>query len=62
MSLELNNTVMFLEFFFDKARHAMGPADSEIYACIIEEYEQLSGRRVPSVYRDAYITDEEDGS
>jgi hypothetical protein len=57
MSPELSDTIMFLEYFFEKAHLAMGPADSDIYAEIMEDFEGISGRRIPAIYRDRYLDD-----
>ncbi len=57
MSPELSDTIMFLEYFFNKAHLAMGPADSEIYAAIMQDFEDISGRRIPAEYRDRYLDD-----
>lgn len=41
----------WLRYFYAKARHGMGPADSDIYAWLKESYEE-AGYVLPEEYRD----------
>lgn len=41
----------WLRYFYGQARHGMGPADSDIYSMIKENY-VASGNTLPIEYRD----------
>lgn len=44
------NELDFLRFFYDKAGDAFGPADSDIYHGIREEWERKTGQTNPPEY------------
>ena len=46
----------WLRYFYDHARHAMGPADDDTYRMIKDDYENQGGV-LPDAYND---TEEED--
>lgn len=49
LTIEQYQELNFLRFFYDEARHAMGPADDDIYRMIKEDYAE-SGRVLPKQY------------
>lgn len=51
MNLELLDELNWLRYFYDHARHGMGPADSDIYAMIKESYVDEGGE-LPQQYRE----------
>lgn len=47
----------FLRFFYDAAGNAFGPAESDVYQGIMNDFE-AHGERVPEGYREDYLTEE----
>lgn len=50
----------FLRFFFEAAGEAFGPADHDVYCCIMRDYEYATDRLVPEEYRIDYLSREGD--
>lgn len=48
---EMQQELGWLRYFYSEARHAMGPADSDIYFMIKEEYIE-GGRVLPEEYKE----------
>lgn len=48
---ELEEELHWLRYFYSEARHAMGPADSDIYAGLKEDYIN-EGNNLPDGYKD----------
>jgi len=48
---KLEDLVDFLDYFYETADYAFGPASGEIYKSIQDEYEHKTGKVVPSLYR-----------
>lgn len=44
------NELDFLRFFYDAAGDAFGPADSDIYNSIRQDWEQQTGQKNPAEY------------
>lgn len=51
MTKEEQEELEFLRYFYDNAKCGMGPADSDIYAYIKEEYIERTGKALPRRYR-----------
>jgi hypothetical protein len=47
----MNDELTFLRYFYHAAGEVFGPADSDVYAGIKEDYERDTGNTVPSDYR-----------
>mgnify|MGYP001584974499 CR=1 FL=1 len=54
------NELEFLRFFYRKAGDAFGPADSDIYHMIREEWEEKTGQTNPEEYHGAEAEDDEE--
>lgn len=50
----------FLRFFFDAAGSAFGPADSDIYFMIAEDWMKKTGKALPSKYSYDYGDEDQD--
>jgi hypothetical protein len=48
---EMEAELDFLRFFYSAAGESFGPADSDIYRMIGEDYKNESGRDLPPDYR-----------
>jgi len=46
----INDELTFLRFFYGAAGEAFGPADADVYQGIREDYERITGNKVPSDY------------
>lgn len=51
LMLRLTEELRWLQFFYSEARYAMGPADSDIYAMIKEDYVN-AGNVLPEEYQE----------
>lgn len=56
---DFNNEVAFLRYFYRHAGSFMGPADSDIYDMIEEDF-IAQGGTMPDSYRDDSASDEEE--
>lgn len=55
---QVSNELHFLRYFYKQAGQAFGPADSDVHAGIVEDYEKRYGWRAPADYR-SWIEDTE---
>lgn len=53
------NELEFLRFFYRKAGSAFGPADSDIYHNIREEWEEKTGQTNPEEYHGREVDEDE---
>ena len=55
---EVGRELHFLRYFYNRAGDAFGPADGDVHAGILEEYEDFYGWRTPAGYRHWIETEE----
>jgi hypothetical protein len=55
----MDNELEFLRYFYERARDGMGPADSEIYDMIKQDYVDKYGVPLPIGYEFTYSEEEQ---